>query len=387
MSRPLDGVRVIDFTTMIAGPAATRHLADCGAEVVKIEMVGEGDLLRGRYSVDLVSRYMFGLYNAGKKSVALDLKTEAGLEAVRRLIASADVVVENFRPGVMKRLGLDYETLAQQHPKLVYCSISGFGQDGPLAERPAYAPVVHAYSGLDIVLASLHGDGSPMKNAAVIADVAAGAYGFSAILAALLHRERNGKGSFVDVTLLESTMQMIGLQYQQAQAGVKPEPVPYPPLKTRDGAVIIPLIAPRSIFEMFKILGHEDWVGDPKYKTRDGLRQGRDAVLGELEDWAARHTCQEVDAICAEAGIPCAIYNHPRDIWSDPQSLARGSFSTVKDKLGEFQVLNAPFRLSSADCETVPMVSLVGEYNEEVLKSVGYSEEDLARLAEQKVFG
>ncbi|MDP3175263.1 MAG: CoA transferase, partial [Phenylobacterium sp.] len=274
MPRPLDGIVVVDFTTMVAGPAATRLLADCGAEVIKIEACGEGDLLRGRYNIDLVSRYTYGLYNAGKKSISLDLKTEAGMEVVRRLIAKADVVVENFRPGVMARLGLDYPSLAKAHPKLIYCSISGFGQTGPLAERPAYAPIVHAYSGLDIVVATAEEDrhGVPLKNAVLTADVAAGNNAFAAIQTALLHRERNGPGSFIDVTLMESTMQMIGLQYQQAQANVEPEPLNYPPIKSSDGYVIIPLIAPRTVFEVFKILGHADWVSDPQYATRDGMR-------------------------------------------------------------------------------------------------------------------
>src|SRR5262245_32179290 len=188
----LDGLRVLDLTTTIAGPHCARLLADVGASVIKIESP-EGDMMRTRPPLRDRASTSFGQLNAGKQSIALDLKQPAAVEIVKRLAARSDVLVENYRPGVMRRLGLDYPVLAAAHPALIYCAISGYGQTGPSSGRPAYAPVIHAASGYDIAhLSYQEGRTRPDNNGIFIADVLSGTYAFGAILAALHHRTRTG---------------------------------------------------------------------------------------------------------------------------------------------------------------------------------------------------
>lgn len=389
MPRPLDGIVVLDFTTMVAGPAATRLLADCGADVIKLENVGDGDLMRGGPNASEMNRLAYGQYNAGKRSVAVDLKSPAGLEAVRRLVARTDVLVENFRPGVMKRLSLDYETLSAVHPRLVYCSVSGFGQKGPLAQRPAYAPVIQAYSGFESVLAEAPElSGRPLDNGAMIADVAAAGNAFAAIQTALLHRERHGVGSHVDVTLVEAMIQLVALQYQRAQAGVEDEPISYPPLKTSDGYVNIPLIAPGLIRTVMQVIGLGDWLEDPALATRDGLMARRDDIITALAEWAAQRTSEECDEAMNRAGVPCGIYRTPRENWSDEHLLSRGVFSPVQDAKGAFKVVNPPFQISGANCEAPPFVASLGEHTREVMLEVaGCTSEEFDALRAGRAFG
>ncbi|MGL6062962.1 MAG: CaiB/BaiF CoA transferase family protein, partial [Bradyrhizobium sp.] len=198
------GLRVLDFSTTIAGPHCTRMLADTGAEVIKIE-TAEGETMRTRPPVRNLCSTAFGQLNIGKKSVVLDLKSPDGAEAVRRLIAGSDVLVENFRPGVMKRLKLDYDSVRALNPKLIYCSISGYGQTGPSAELPAYAPVIHAASGYEMAhLAYQPGRTRPDYCGIYHADVLTGVYAFGAIGAALYQRHATGQGQHIDVSMLES---------------------------------------------------------------------------------------------------------------------------------------------------------------------------------------
>jgi crotonobetainyl-CoA:carnitine CoA-transferase CaiB-like acyl-CoA transferase len=206
---PLQGIRVLDFTAMLAGPHCTRLMADLGAEIVKVEAL-EGDLIRGRAPLRDGHSTYFGALNCGKKSVAIDLKSGAAKAIIYQLAKVCDVVVENFRPGVMARLGFDYATLAKHNPKLVYCSISGYGQSGPGATRAAYAPIVHAASGYDAANLSYQIEQDyPASTGIFIADILSGAYAFGAIQAALVHRERTGQGQAVDVSLMDSMLNLM----------------------------------------------------------------------------------------------------------------------------------------------------------------------------------
>ena len=208
MTGALDGLRVLDFTTTIAGPHCTRLLADLGAEVIKIEPA-EGDMMRTRPPLRNGASTSFGQLNAGKKSIVLDLKAPQAVEAVHRLLATADAVVENFRPGVMRRFGLDYEALAPIKPELIYCAISGYGQTGPSSQLPAYAPVIHAASGYDLAHMAYQGEQRrPDYCGIYIADVLTGTYAFGAILAALYQRQSTGRGQLIDVSMLESMLSL-----------------------------------------------------------------------------------------------------------------------------------------------------------------------------------
>src|SRR6266446_10164628 len=206
MTSAFDRLRIVDFTTTIAGPHCTRLLADLGAEVIKLE-APEGDMMRARPPLRNGASTSFGQLNTGKKSVILDLKRPEAVEIVCRLVATADVVVENFRPGVMQRFGLDYPVLKAAKPDLVYCAISGYGQTGPSAELPAYAPVIHASSGYDLAQMAHQGEQRrPDYCGIFIADVVAGTYAFGAITTALYQRQATGRGQMIDVSVLESML-------------------------------------------------------------------------------------------------------------------------------------------------------------------------------------
>ena len=223
---------MLDFTAMLAGPHCARLMADLGAEVIKIEGL-EGDLIRGRPPLRDGHSTYFGALNCGKKSVAIDLKSDAAKDIIYGLAKASDVVVENFRPGVMARLGFDYATLAKHNPKLVYCSISGYGQQGSGATRAAYAPIIHAASGYDAANLNYQTEqDTPASTGIFIADILSGAYAFGAIQAALVHRERTGQGQAVDVSLMDSMLNLMVFECQEAQFPSKrPRPV-YVPMKT-----------------------------------------------------------------------------------------------------------------------------------------------------------
>jgi crotonobetainyl-CoA:carnitine CoA-transferase CaiB-like acyl-CoA transferase len=236
LTKSFAGLRVLDFSTTIAGPHCTRMLADMGAEVIKIEQV-EGETMRTRPPVRNGCSTVFGQLNVGKKSLVLDLKSADAIDIVRRLVATADVLVENFRPGVMRRLKLDYGSLSALNPKLIYCSISGYGQTGPSAELPAYAPVIHAASGYEMAhLAYQPGRSRPDYCGIYHADVLTGVYAFGAISAALYQRHDTRKGQHIDVSMLESMLSLTLNELQWSQFEVKQSQRPlFGPVETADG--------------------------------------------------------------------------------------------------------------------------------------------------------
>ncbi|MFK4577290.1 CoA:oxalate CoA-transferase [Bradyrhizobium ottawaense] len=262
------GLRVLDFSTTIAGPHCARMLADMGAEVIKIETDG-GETMRTRPPLRKGCSTAFGQLNVGKKSVVLDLKSEDGKEAVRRLAATSDILVENFRPGVMHRLRLDYDRLRTVNPKLIYCSISGYGQTGPSAELPAYAPVIHAASGYDMAhLAYQPGRNRPDYCGIYHADVVTGTYGFGAIASALYQRTVTGLGQHIDVSMLESMLSLTLTELQSAQFAVKPPPRPmFGPTETASGYVMITVASEKTFQGLMGVIGHPEWISDPRFAT------------------------------------------------------------------------------------------------------------------------
>ncbi|MFZ1173469.1 MAG: CoA transferase, partial [Bradyrhizobium sp.] len=260
------GLRVLDFSTTIAGPHCTRMLADMGAEVIKIEPA-EGETMRIRPPVRNGSSSVFGTLNAGKKSIVLDLKSPEAVEIVRHVVKDADILVENFRPGVMRRLKLDYPSLHPFNPRLVYCSISGYGQTGPSAELPAYAPVIHAASGYDMAhLAYQPGRNRPDYCGIYHADVLTGVYAFGAISAALYQRQLNGRGQHIDVSMLESMLTLTLNEVQNAQFEVAPPSRPmFGPVETSDGYVMVAIASEKTFQGMVRAAGHPEWTSDSRF--------------------------------------------------------------------------------------------------------------------------
>jgi crotonobetainyl-CoA:carnitine CoA-transferase CaiB-like acyl-CoA transferase len=379
---PLDGMRVVDFTTTIAGPYCTRMMADLGAEVIKIE-TDEGDMMRTRPPLRNGASTSFGQLNAGKQSIVLDLKRPEAQEVVRRLLATSDFLVENFRPGVMQRFTLDYETLAKRHPKLIYCSISGYGQTGPSSGLAAYAPVIHAASGFDMAhLAYQPGRERPDNCGIYIADIVSGTYAFGAIMAALAHRHMTGVGQHIDVSMLETMLTLMVGEVQTAQFPVAPPSRPmFGPVKTKDG-YIMPAVASEKTFQsLCKAGGHPEWITDPRFARYANRRDNWGTFVDLLETWSTALSTAECQAAFDAAGVPSSPYRKVKEVLADPQLAHRGALAEVHDKGGSFRVVNPPFRFSGLPVQVSGSASALGEHTREVLESVGYAADEIETMS------
>jgi len=382
------GLRVLDFSTTIAGPHCTRMLADLGAEVIKIES-SEGETMRIRPPVRNGCSTAFGQLNVGKKSLVLDLKSKAGVEAVRRLVGSADVLVENFRPGVMRRLKLDHDELAKLNPRLVYCSISGYGQNGPSAELSAYAPVIHAASGYEMAhLAHQSGRTRPDNCGIYHADVLSGVYAFGAIGAALYQREKTGRGQHVDVSMLEAMLSLTLNEVQWSQFEIQPhQRAVFGPIQTTDGYVMVAVASEKTFQGLVRAIGRAEWIDDPRFARYVARRQNWAALMDGVEAWSRGVTTAQCLAALAEEGVPSAAYRTVKEALADPQLAHRGALAEVEDGGGSFKVLNQPFRMSAAKVAAGPKMSTLGEHTRVLLKDLGLSEDQVAAFSGQAVAG
>lgn len=370
------GLRVLDFSTTIAGPHCARMLADMGAEVIKIETDG-GETMRTRPPLRNGCSTAFGQLNVGKKSLVLDLKSEDGREAVRRLVATADILVENFRPGVMHRLRLDYSSLRSVNPRLIYCSISGYGQSGPSAELPAYAPVIHAASGYDMAhLAYQPGRSRPDYCGIYHADVVTGTYGFGAIASALYQRSVTGLGQHIDVSMLESMLSLTLTELQSAQFAVKPPPRPmFGPTETADGYVMITVASEKTFQALMGVIGRPDWITDPRFATYAPRRDNWAEVMDGVEAWSRQLATQACLVALGAAGVPASAYRTVSEALADPQLAHRQALTSVQDEGGSFQVLNLPFRMSGADTSPARTMAVLGEHNDALREEIGLADD------------
>lgn len=384
----LEGLQVLDFTTTIAGPHCARLLADLGARVIKIESP-EGDLMRTRPPLRAGASSAFGQLNAGKLSVVLELKRPEAVEIVKRLAQRADILVENFRPGVMKRLGLDWDALRAVRPELIYCAISGYGQTGPSSGLPAYAPVIHAASGYDLAhLSYQEGRERPDACGVFIADVLSGTYAFGAVMAALYHRQTSGRGQMIDVSMLESMLAMTLTEIQRAQFSLPPPGRPmFGPLQTKDGYLNLAVASERTFRDLARAADREDWLGDPRFAQYADRRRNWHLFMDELEEWSRRMTTAECQAIFERHAVPCSPYRTVEEAMQDPQLAHRQAFTTVRDAGGEFLALNPPFRFSGARAAAQPFASGLGEHGDHVLREVGYTTDEITALRAAGVLG
>lgn len=370
------GLRVLDFSTTIAGPHCARMLADMGVEVIKIETDG-GETMRTRPPLRKGCSTVFGQLNVGKKSVVLDLKSEDGRETVRRLAATADILVENFRPGVMQRLRLDYDRLRPLNPKLIYCSISGYGQTGPSAELPAYAPVIHAASGYDMAhLAYQPGRNRPDYCGIYHADVVTGTYGFGAIASALYQRTVTGLGQHIDVSMLESMLSLTLTELQSAQFAVKPPPRPmFGPTETASGYVMITVASEKTFQGLMGVIGRPEWISDPRFATYAARRDNWAEMMEGVEAWSRQLATDACLAALGAAGVPASAYRTVSEALADPQLAHRQALSEVRDEGGSFQVLNLPFRMSGADITPAKMMAVLGEHTDALRDEIGLADD------------
>ena len=391
--RALDGVRVLDFSIMLAGPYCTRLLANMGADVLKIEPP-EGDDMRLRAPLrpDAQGRQhsaYFGQLNAGKRSLALDLKCADSLAVIKRLVVACDVLVENFRPGVMERLGLGHDALAAINPRLVYCSISGYGQTGEGASKAAYAMMVQAASGFDRTLMRYAGDRDrPAHGAVFVADLLGGINAFAAIQSALVQRQRTGLGQRVDVALMDGMLNLLIYELQEAQFAVQTARPTYGPVRATDGDLLIAPITQRNFEALREVTGLRELNDDPRFATLPSRSANWAAMMTVVETWTRRHTVAECVRALEAAGVPCAAYADPGDSLRDAHLIQRGLFAPVRDASGVFTGVNPPWQMSASPSGSGERVPGIGEHTAAVLHELLKADAaELARLRAAGAFG
>lgn len=352
-----------------------------GADVIKIESP-EGDLMRSRPVQRNGAGTMFGQLNAGKRSIVLDLKRPEAIAAVKKLVAAVDIVVENYRPGVMKRLGLDYPELAKVNPRIIYCAISGYGQTGPGAGRPAYAPVIHASTGYDMAHAFYQqGRERPDNCGIFVADYASGAYAMGGILAAIHQRHVTGKGQMVDVSMFETLVGMLLGEVNRAQFDFEmPSRPMYGPVEAKDGYVMLATASERTFQDMATAAGRRDWLADPRFEKYADRRMNWGQFVDEFEAWSKTMTVKECIAVLEKHGVPCSPYLTVTEALEDPQVAHRGSLCTIEDSAGAFKSPAPPFRFSGSPLQSGPKVASLGEHTKSVLADAGLAPAEIEAL-------
>lgn len=380
----LDGVRVLELTALIAGPSCARYLADHGAEVIKIERFPDGDVSRTSNAGALPRSAMFVQHNGGKKGLCVDLSRPDGLEIARDLVRRSDVVIEAFTPGVMARLGLGWEDCRKLNPKLVMCSISGFGQDGPNAHRPGYAHIAHSMTGW-LAMQFLHRDPAeaPRGPGIAIADVICGITAFGAICAALFRRERTGEGEYVDVALFDALYAANDMSLQNFLITGNVDVFYHPVHKTCDG-YITANVGPdfRSWQNVCKAMGRTDLLADPRFATQAAVMANRAEATAHVQDWLARQTTADAERILIEHHVVTGVVKTIDAAARQPQVEARKLTKAVDDPLlGRIEVVNSAVKYANSGASVRGHAPTLGEHNDDVLReTLGYSTERIAAL-------
>ncbi|MCT4685299.1 MAG: CoA transferase [Roseicyclus sp.] len=382
-STALNGLRVLDLTRVRSGPTCVRQLADWGADVIKIEAPVDAAQFGGpRSGPD------FQNLHRNKRSLTLDLKSEEGIAAFRRLADTADIIVENFRPGVKKRLGIDYDTLSQTNPGLIYASISGFGQDGPLADRPGFDQIAQGMGGL-MSITGEPGRG-PMRVGIPIADLCAGLFAAQGILIALFERQSSGRGQWVQTSLLQAQVFMLDFQAARwlmngeiaGQAGNNhPTTIPTGVFATEDGFMNI-AVAGEVIWQRFaKALDRADWIEDDRYKTAPDRSKNRDALNGEIADIIALNpTAHWIDTLI-EAGVPAGEINDISQVFATPQVRHLGLAQPVtSQERGETELVGQPIIMSRTPSRIAAPPPTAGQHTADILAEIGYSDAEIAAM-------
>ena len=395
MTSALHNIKVVDLTRTLAGPFCTMMLGDMGADIVKIEEPEHGDETRGWTPFWNGESTQFVSFNRNKRSLSLNLKEPEGINIVQSLARDADVMIESFRAGALERMGLGYDTIKDLNPDIIYCSISGYGRTGPLANKPGYDLLIQAYSGL----MNLTGDpeGMPMRVGFSLVDLFTGMMAYGSIMTALYHREQTGQGQWVEAALLDG--QVAALSYHaaaylatqnepQRMGSGHPSLVPYQSFPAADGFFIVG-VANQGLWQRFcNALARPDLMEDPRFITNDDRVAHRAECIETLSEIFRTRPVAHWVEIISGAGVPCGPINRVSEVVQDPQVLARSMMVDIPHpKVPGLRVTGSPLKLS----ETPPSVRhhppLLGQHNEEVLLELGYNTQKIAHLLEKGVIG
>ena len=397
--KPLDGIKVLDLSRVLAGPWCTQLLADLGAEVIKIEKPGAGDDTRhwgppwhgegdGRVSAYFLS------CNRGKKSAAIDFSCEDGAALVRNLAKSADIVVENFKVGGLEKFGLDAKSLRSANPRLVYASITGFGQDGPYADRAGYDYIIQGMGGLMSITGLPDGEpgGGPMRVGVAVVDLFTGLYTCVAILSALYARERSGEGAHIDMALFDTQLAMLANQASNAlvsgrdpprQGNTHPNIVPYQPFDAADQPIIIAVGNDRQFARLAEICGHREWTADERFRDNAARVANREEMVRLVsEAIRGRPASEWLDQLDA-VGIPAGPINRIRQALFDVQAQHRGMVRTIAG----MQLVGSPLRIDEARADSELPPPALGEHTGDVLEGLGIDPSEVTRLKSDGVIG
>ena len=383
----LDGLRVLDVTQVMAGPFCTMLLADLGADVIKIEPPA-GDSTRtmpGAVGTDSPS---FNAVNRGKRSVVLNLKTPEGREALKRLARTADILVENYRPGVLAALGLDYESLNAVNPRLIYASISGYGQTGPDRRKGGFDLVAQGISGI----MSITGEagGPPVKAGVPLTDLGAGLFGLIGILAALDHRHRAGAGQYIDTSLVdagvalsvwEATEYFAGLGVPQPKGSAHRMFAPYQAIRCADGYITLGTANDRLFRRFCDLLEHPEWATDPQFADNETRLENQAELAAQIEAVTSQQPRAHWIALFEANEIPCGPINNYEQVFADPHIIAREMAVDVEHPtLGRMKALGSPIKMSGTPANPRRRAPLLGEHTEAVLMEYGFSADEIASL-------
>jgi crotonobetainyl-CoA:carnitine CoA-transferase CaiB-like acyl-CoA transferase len=387
MGGALEGLRVLDVTQVMAGPFCAMVLADLGADVIKVEPPA-GDSTRqmpGAVGSDSPS---FNAVNRGKRSIVLDLKTAAGRDALLRLARSTDILIENYRPGVMDALGLGYDALTRVNPRLIYASISGYGQTGPARAKGGFDLIAQGVSGI----MSITGEpgGAPVKAGVPLTDLSAGLFALVGILAAVEHRHRSGVGQMVDTSLVdagvalsvwEATEYFAGIGLPKALGSAHRMIAPYQAMRCADGYITLGAANERLFRRVCEVLGHAEWIQLPEFVDSTARVRNRQALTDRIEAITSQQPCSHWLALFEANDIPCGPINDYAHVFTDPQVVARGMVvDTDHPTLGKLRTLGSPIKLSATPARVGRAAPQLGEHTEEVLREAGFDSSEIERL-------
>jgi len=386
---PLDGLTVLDFSRVLAGPYCTMQLGDLGARVIKIEQPGRGDDTRawGPPFVGNESAYFLSV-NRNKESLALDLKHPSAASIVDALVARADVLVENFRPGTMERLGIGYEAIAAKHPRLVYCSISGFGQSGPRRAEPGYDAMMQAEAGLMSITGAA--DGPPFRVGVAVGDIATGMFAVQGILAALVARGQTGRGQRVDIAMLDAITALLSYQASSAFATGEtparmgnrhPSIAPYDTFATSDGDFVLSVGNDDQFRRLAGVLRQPGLAEDPRFLTNADRVNNSEVLRRELSSLLSTWRRADLLAALKNAGVPSAAVRTITEALADPQLAARDMVVPLEHiAAGPIRVLGSPLKLSATPASIRTSPPSLGQHTSAILGEIGLSDGDIAAL-------